>query len=94
MRQVRGGFRPAERGLGRSELSEHVGPQIGGRRLLERARQVADRGLGGARLARGRAQLLDDPRVPARVREQQVRGDALDLDLVGVEQSRRVEMAG
>ena len=94
VREVLGGFGPAERGLGGSEFGEHVGAQFGSRRLFDRTRQVADRGLGGARLARGRAQLLDHPRVAAGVRQQQVRGDALDLDSVGVEQPRRVEMAG
>ena len=93
VREVLGGLGPAERGLGRSQFGEHVGAQLGGRRLLERARQVADRRLGGTRLARGGAQPLDHPRIAAGVRQQQVRGDALGLDPVGVEQPGRVEMA-
>ena len=56
-----GGGRPAERGLGGAELGEHLGPELGGRRLVERALEIADSGLRGAGLARGGAELLDGP---------------------------------
>ena len=83
----------AERGLGRAELGEHLGPQLGGRRLLERALEVARRpAAAAAGLARGGPELLDDPGIAAGVAQEQVRGDPLDVLAVGVEQPGRVEV--
>ena len=91
--EVVGGCDPAERGLGGSELGEHLGTDLGARRLGERSLEVPDRGLSGAGLARGGAQLLDDPLVPAGVAEQQVSGDPLDVSTLGVHQPSGVEVA-
>ena len=91
--EVVGGRGPAERGFGRAELGEHLGTELGARRLRERSLEVTDCGLGGTCLARGGAQLLDDPLVPAGVAEQQVRGDPLDVGALGVHQPSGVEVA-
>jgi hypothetical protein len=54
---------------------------------------IADGGLRGAGLARGGAELLDDPLVASGMPELQVRRDSLDVGALGVEQPRRVEVA-
>ena len=88
-----GGRRAAERGLGGAELGEHLGTELGGRRLGERALEVADRGLRGSRLARGGPELLDGPRVRAGMAEQEMRGDPLDVLAVGVQEPGGIEVA-
>ena len=91
--EVLGGGRPSERRLGGAELGQHLGTELGGRRLLERALEIADGGLRGAGLARGGAELLDDPLVASGMPEQQVRRDSLDVGALGVQQPRRIEVA-
>ena len=91
--EVVGGGGAAEYGLGGSELGEHLGTELGARRLRERSLEVPDRGLRGAGLARGGAQLLDDPLVPAGVAEQQVSGDPLDVIAFGIHQPSGIEVA-
>ena len=91
--EVLGGGGLAERGLGGAELGQDLGPQLGGRRLLERALEVAHGRLRGPGLARGGPELLDGPGIGAGVAQQQVRGDQLDVLAVDVEEPGRVEVA-
>ncbi len=90
--EVLGGSCLAERGLGGAELCEYLGPQLGGRRLLEGALEVAHGRLWGPGLTRGGPELLDGPGIGAGVAQQQVRGDQLDVLAVDVEEPGRVEV--
>ena len=90
--EVLGGGRLADRGLGCAELGEHLGPQLGGRRLLEGALEVAHGRLWGPGLTRGGTELLDGPGMSAGVAQEEVRGDQLDVLAVDVEEPGRVEV--
>ena len=76
--EMLGGLGQAGSGFGGAQLRQDINVDLLLRRFLERPSQVADgafRHTPRARLPSGRAQLLDGPRIAARVAEQQVRRD-------------------
>jgi hypothetical protein len=95
--QVAGGLAVARVGLGEAQLQQHAPAQRGLRRLGQRAAQVGDRRVRRALTdgrARGRAQLLDDPRVAGRLGGQQMRGDGVGRGPLLGEEARGAGVAG
>jgi hypothetical protein len=75
-----GGGRPARQRLRRAEREQDAGPALGRGRLLQRAAQRRDGGVGRAAADRGRARGLervDHPGLASPRRREQLRGDLL-----------------
>ena len=94
--QVGGGGRPGRQHLGQPQLEQQAGPALGRRRLLDRAGEQRHRGVRRALGARGGGsggEHVDDPRIAAARRGQQVRRDLLRRRLVLGEQRGRASVA-
>ena len=90
--EMLGGGRPARQRLRSTQRDQHGRAAVGGRRLLQRALQVGDGGVGRAAPHRGGARVLqqrDRPRAAAARRLQQLRRDLLGRRARVVQQLRR-----